>query len=335
MDMYLIKKSNKYDNIGLLMISEKGRILVCDLSENTCAKREILGLPARGFEEVHNASELRAFTRNSRIGAVQIIYRSHTELCKAYEILFEYSEVDFGNIIINNLAFSSNIRDEIEDTSDGYPYKKINLAEAVDSKAMTRVSYITAIWNSEIANNLNIINYTNRIAPAYSLVGTLYASLFKAAEILGYTNERFMLNIREEDDKAELHGIKYEAVTGSMIATKSKIVCIPFCSTEKIFIEIRHKVNKLNLDSNRVLEVECEVFKSIIEELLANRIYITAYKANTYGKYQVYSVGNLAAVITDNQGMTKKTLKDKTEYIVSSWLSDIHIRYVADEIQKA
>lgn len=333
MDMYLIKKNNKDNNIGLLMVSEKGRILVCNMHKEVEAKREILN-DERKFTEISDVQKLKEFLHNKRIEAVQIIYRSHTELSFAYKILFEYKDVDFGNIIINNLTFSSDTRDAIEEP-DVFPYRKIELCEAVDSKAMTRISYIAAIWNSEIANNLNIINYTNRIAPAYSLVGTLYASLFKAAEILGYTNERFMLNIREEDDKAELHGIKYEAVTGSMIATKSKIVCIPFCSTEKIFIEIRHKVNKLNLDSNRVLEVECEVFKSIIEELLANRIYITAYKANTYGKYQVYNVGNLAAVITDNQGMTKKTLKDKTEYIVSSWLSDIHIRYVADEIQKA
>lgn len=338
MQMYLIKKNKKDNNIGLLMVAEQGRILVCDMHENVEAKREMLGLP-REFEEVHNVVELKAFMKNKRIEAVQIIYRSHTELCFAYNMLFEYSGVDFGNIIINNLAFSSNTRDDIE-KPDGYPYRRIELAEAVDLKAMTPVSYISTIKNCLDTQGLDIIEYVNKLSPAYSLLGTLYASLFKATEILGYTNEKVTLVVREVMDNLNtLHNFKLRAVTGSKIADKKDINYIRIDMIDSIMNGVRKKVEQLKSDESfsdydKMLEIECEMFKSIVAELLENRIYLTVY-TKSYDKYRVYTASNLTAAITDNKELSERELAKRFNYILSSNLSEANFKYIVSEVTRA
>lgn len=338
MDMYLIKKSNKDDNIGLLMVSEKGRILVCNMHKEVEAKREILN-DERKFDMIENVHELKEFLQNKKIEAAQIIYRSHTELCFAYSILFEYKDVDFGNIIINNLAFSSDNRDAIEEPAT-FPYRRIELCEAVDLKAMTPVSYITTLKNFISTQSLNIIAYVNRLSPAYSLIGTLYASLFKAAEILGYTNERVGATIRETmDNLNHIHSFKFISVTGSKIADKKDINYIKINMIEDIISVIKEKTEQLRQDENfsdydKVLEIECELLKSIIIELIENRIYLTVY-STSYNKYITYNVNNLNAAITDNKELSERELAKRYNYILNSNLSEKNLRYLISEITKA
>lgn len=338
MDMYLIKRSNKDNNLGLLMVSEKGRILVCNMHKEVEAKREILN-DERNFEEISNVQKLKEFMHNKRIEAVQIIYRSHTELSFAYKILFEYKDVDFGNIIINNLTFSSDTRDAIEEP-DVYPYRRIELGEAVDSRAMTPVSYITTLKNCIDTQSLNIIAYVNKISPAYSLIGTLYASLFKAAEILGYTTERVAVTIRETmDNLNHIHSFKFIAVTGSKIADKNDITYINIYMVEDIISVIKEKTEQLSQDENfsdydKILEIECELFKSIIVELLENRIYLTVYTPS-YNQYTTYNVSKLNVAITDNKELSEMALAKKYNYILKSNLSNANFRYIVSEITKA
>lgn len=337
MQMYLIKKNKKDNSLGLLMVAEQGRIFACDMHKEIEAKREILG-DERKFVEISRVQKLKEFLHNRRIEAVQIIYRSHTDLCFAYNMLFEYKDVDFGNIIINNLAFSSDTRESIENP-DNSPYRKIELCEAVDLKAMTPISYITTIRNCLDTQNLEIIKYINRLSPAYSLLGTLYASLFKATEILGYTNEKVTLVVREVMDNLDtLHTFKLITVTGSKIADKNDINYIRIDMIDSIMNGVRKKAEQLTSDEgfsdyNKILEIECELFKSIIVELLENGIYLTTYSPS-YDKYRVYAVSNLTAAITDRQALSRE-LAEKLNYILSSNLSEANFKYIVSEVLRA
>lgn len=338
MDMYLIKKSNKDDNIGLLMIAEQGRILVCDMHKEFEAKRELLNYE-RKFNVINNVHELKEFLQNKKIEAAQIIYRSHTDLCFAYNMLFEYKDVDFGNITINNLAFSSDNRDAIEKPAT-FPYRRIELCEAIDLKAITPISYISTLNNFIGTQNLNMIKYVNNISPAYGLMGTLYASLFKAADILGYTNEKVAVTLRESQTNLNnIHDFKFISVTGGKIADKKDINYIRIDMMEEIVDVIKKKVEQFKYyenfsDNGKILEIECELLKSIIVELLENRIYLTTY-SKSYGKYRTYNVNNLNAAITDNKELSERELAGRYEYILSSNLSEKNLRYIVSEITKA
>lgn len=76
------------------------------------------------------------------------------------------------------------------------------------------------------------------------------------------------------------------------------------------------------------------MLKSIIVELLENRIYLTTY-SKSYGKYRTYNVNNLNAAITDNKELSERELAGRYGYILSSNLSEKNLRYIVSEITKA